>query len=87
MIFVPFVVRLGRLATVMEYGNHLELLCRDHPVLAAELGDSDALENVLGWMNRRGFPAGTVDLVPQDEFSYDFLIHLEEQRWLAFGVN
>ena len=71
----------------MAYLDHLQVLHRDHPALADELGASDALENVLGWMNRRGFPSGSVDLVPQDEFSYDFLIHLEEQHWLAFGVN
>ena len=71
----------------MEYAAHFQSLRRDHPALAAEFGASDALENILGWMNRRGFPPGSVDLVPQDEFSYDFLIRLEEDRWLAFGVN
>jgi len=71
----------------MEYLGHLDLLHRDHPALAAELGESDSLENVLLWMNRRGFAPGSVDLVPQDEFSYDFLFHLEEERWLVFGVN
>ena len=41
-----------------------------------------------GWMQRRGFPPGSVDLVAQDEFRYDFLIRLEpEDRWLIFGVN
>jgi hypothetical protein len=71
-----------------EYLAHVADLQPDHPDLAEPFGHSDSLENVLGWMNERGFPPGSVDMVSQDEFSYDFLIRLEaEDRWLVFGVN
>ena len=71
-----------------EYLDHVATLQPDHPELAKAFGCSDSLENVLGWMKERGFPPGSVDLVSQDEFSYDFLIRLEaEDRWLVFGVN
>lgn len=72
----------------MEYAGHIGKLRADYPDLAAEFAPSDALENVLGWMERHSFPPGSVDIVPQDEFSYDFLICLgPPDRWLVFGVN
>jgi len=71
-----------------EYLDHVADLRQDHPELAQSFCRSDSLEYVLGWMNERGFPPGSVDMVSQDEFSYDFLIRLEaEDRWLVFGVN
>lgn len=70
-----------------EYDDHLALIRVDYPALAAEF-TRDSIEYVLDWMGRRGFPPGSVEMVPQDEFSYDFLIRLEpEARWLVFGVN
>lgn len=72
----------------MEYLDHVDVLRIEHADLADVFARSDSLENVLSWMKERGFPAGSVDLVSQDEFSYDFLIRLEsEDRWLVFGVN
>jgi len=77
-----------RPAQGLEFQEYVQALRQDYPNLAAEFSPSDSLENVLAWMQRRGFPPGSVDLVAQDEFSYDFLIHLEpEDRWLVFGVN
>jgi len=70
-----------------EYADYLEDLRASHPHLAADFAP-DSLENVLQWMARRGLPSGSVDLVGQDEFSYDFLIELEPAgRFLVFGVN
>jgi hypothetical protein len=72
----------------MEYADHVLALRADFPDLAAALGQSDSLENVLDWMATRNLPSGAVDIIGQDEFSYDFLIQLEpDGRWLAFGVN
>lgn len=71
-----------------EYLDYVATLRTDQPELADVFARSDSLENVLLWMKERGFPPGAVDLVSQDEFSYDFLIRLEvEDRWLVFGVN
>ena len=53
-----------------------------------EFTGRDSIEHVLDWMQRRGFPPGSVDMVEQDEFSFDFLIHMEpENSWLVFAVN
>lgn len=73
---------------MLEYADYITVLRSGYPDLATVFALSDSLENVLGWMNKRGFPPGSVDMVSQDEFSYDFLIRLEaEDRWLVFGVN
>ena len=71
----------------MEYLDNFRELERDHADLATAIGESDRLENVLLWLQRQNLPPDSVDLVAQDEFSYDFLIRLAEERWLVFGVN
>ena len=72
----------------MEYCDHIAALRSEYPDLAAPFARSDSLETVLDWMETRDLPAGALDLIGQDEFSYDFLIRLEpEGRWLVFGVN
>jgi hypothetical protein len=45
------------------------------------------LEQLLAWMQRHGLSLDAMDLVAQDEFSYDLLIPLPDGRWLAFGVT
>jgi len=71
-----------------EYADYVNELRADFPDLAAAFGPSDSLENVLDWMQTRELPTGAVDIIGQDEFSYDFLIRLDaEGRWLVFGVN
>lgn len=72
---------------MLEYQTHVDRLAEEEPTLSSELGHSDSLENVLLWLQRQNLPPDSVDLVAQDEFSYDFLIRLAEQRWLVFGVN
>jgi hypothetical protein len=71
-----------------SYSDHVTALAMDHPDLASNFSHSDSLENVLDWMQTRDLPSGAVDIIGQDEFSYDFLIRLQpEGRWLVFGVN
>jgi len=72
----------------VEYADHIAVLHQTHPDLAAVFGRSDSLKNVLAWLEERNLPGGAVDIVGQDEFSYDFLVRLPEaDHWLAFGVN
>jgi hypothetical protein len=72
----------------MDYSEHVAVLASERPELAEVFARSDSLENVLDWMESRPLSAGSVDIIGQDEFSYDFLIRLEpEDRWLVFGVN
>jgi hypothetical protein len=71
-----------------QYADYVNALRADLPDLAAVFAPSDSLEKVLDWMQTRDLPAGAVDIIGQDEFSYDFLIRLDaEGRWLVFGVN
>lgn len=70
-----------------EFADYVATLRAEHPELAAIFGRSDSVENVLDWMQAQNPAVGAVDLIGQDEFSYDFLISLEECRWLVFGVN
>jgi hypothetical protein len=73
---------------MLEYADHVEALRAAHPEFADIFGGSDSLEMVLDWMEERRLPSGCVQLIGQDEYSYDFLIRLEpENRWLVFGVN
>ena len=75
-------------ANYLEYADYVDQLRAEHPDLAPEFAGRDSIEHVVAWMKRRGFPPGFVDIVGQDEFSYDFLIQLEPGgRWLVFGVN
>ena len=71
-----------------EFADYVADLAADYPNLSEVFGQSDSVENVLDWMQQRDLPSGAVDLIGQDEFSYDFLIRLDaEERWLVFGVN
>jgi hypothetical protein len=70
----------------MNYADTVEELRRGQPELAERCQSFDGVTQVVDWLET--LPAKpTIDFVSHDEFSYDFLIHLDEQRWLAFGVN
>jgi hypothetical protein len=72
----------------LEYAEHVELLRATEPILAGELAEFHGVEQVLQWMQQRGLIKPALDLVGQDEFSYDFVIEFEPNgRWLAFGVS
>lgn len=45
-----------------------------------------SVEKILAWMNANDVPADQLDLVQQDEFSFDLLLPWHE-RWLAFAVS
>jgi hypothetical protein len=75
---------------VLDYPDYIKRLRGQEPVLAEELAGFHGVENVLQWMEQRGLcqQKQTIDLVGQDEFSYDFLLQLEPAgRWLVFGVT
>jgi hypothetical protein len=72
----------------MEYHDYVAVLRRQDPELADEIAAFQGLDAVLNWMRDRALPQGCIDLVGQDEFEYDFVVHLNEQnRWLAFGIT
>jgi hypothetical protein len=73
----------------LDYADYVIRLRVQDPDLAAELAGFHGIENVLQWSQQRGFLAKEgIDIVGQDEFSYDFLLQFGTGgRWLAFGVN
>jgi hypothetical protein len=72
----------------MEYQDYVERLRADEPELAGELAPFHTLESVLPWMDSRGLPLASVDVVFQDEYSHDFLIPLEAGgKYLVFGIT
>jgi hypothetical protein len=71
-----------------DYQDHVKELARSNPDLAALVAGWSSLESVLEWMKEKDFPPGSIDLIGQDEFEYDFLLELEPKgQWLAFGVT
>jgi hypothetical protein len=70
-----------------EYTDYVAELRSADGYLADAFASYESVEHVLGWMKQQGLPPGSVDMVAQDEFHYDFLIHLLDGRWLVFGVN
>jgi hypothetical protein len=72
----------------LDYSDYVAKLRSCEPELADALAGFHGVEDVLQWMQRRGLCHMPVDIVGQDEFSYDFLVQFEAQgRWLAFGVT
>ena len=72
----------------LEYQDYVQLLRSKEPVLADELASFTGVEHVLTWMQKRGLGKPPIDMVGQDEFSYDFLLQFEPHgRWLAFAVT
>jgi hypothetical protein len=71
-----------------EYPHYADRLQAEAPDLAREIAAFTGIEQVLAWMQQRGLGQAAIDIVGQDEFSYDFLVELEKDgRWLAFGVT
>ena len=71
-----------------QYQDEVKDLARSNPDLAQLVANWHSLESVLEWMKEKGFPPGSIDLIGQDEFEYDFLLEMEPKgRWLVFGVT
>lgn len=71
-----------------EYAAFVERLQVADPDLASQVRPFESITQVLDWMKQRDIGRGAVDFVSQDEFNYDFLIHLRpEDKWIVFGVS
>lgn len=71
----------------MEYLEYVADLRDDHPDWAAAFARFDGIMHMLDWMQDNDLARARVDMISHDEFNYDFLIPLSDQRWLVFGVN
>jgi hypothetical protein len=72
----------------MTYLEQLERLKDGDPVLGEQVARLPNLEAILKWAPGAGISFGGIDLVQQDEYSYDLYLPLpDQQRWLVIGVS
>lgn len=71
----------------MNYVDQLASLCAADPTLGEQVKPLQNLEAILKWAPGAGIPFAGIDLVQQDEYSYDLYLPLPDARWLVFGVS
>ncbi len=71
----------------MNYAEQLAALTEADPVLGSQVAGLRNLEAILKWAPGGGIPFAGIDLVQQDEYSYDLYLPLPDSRWLVFGVS
>jgi hypothetical protein len=71
----------------MTYPDQLAALATADPALGAEVARLRNLEAILKWAPAAGIPLAGIDLVQQDEYSYDLFLPLPDSRWIVFGVS
>lgn len=71
----------------MTYAEQLDAFRAADPELGAQLAPLRNLEAILKWAPCAGIDFAGIDLVQQDEYSYDLLLPLPDARWLNFGVS
>jgi hypothetical protein len=71
----------------MNYAEQLASLCSSDPILGAQIVPLRNLEAILKWAPRAGIDFAAIDLIQQDEYSYDLFLPLPDTRWLVFGVS
>jgi hypothetical protein len=71
----------------MDYAAQLATFTTADPVLSAEVAKLRNLEAILKWAPAAGIPFAGIDLVQQDEYSYDLFLPLPDTRWIVFGVS
>jgi hypothetical protein len=71
----------------MTYADQLAAVTAADPALGGEVASLRNLEAILKWAPGAGIPFAGIDLVQQDEYSYDLCLPLPDARWLVFGVS
>ncbi len=71
----------------MTYTEQLAALTVSDPALGAQVAPLRNLEAILKWAPSAGIAFAGIDLVQQDEYSYDLYLPLPDSRWLVFGVS
>jgi hypothetical protein len=71
----------------MNYTDQLAALTATDPALGNAVAGLRNLEAILTWAPGAGVPFAGIDLVQQDEYSYDLYLPLPDSRWLVFGVS
>jgi hypothetical protein len=71
----------------MTYPEQLASLTATDPTLGAQAEPLRNLEAILKWAPGAGISLAGIDLVQQDEYSYDLFLPLPDSRWIVFGVS
>ncbi len=71
----------------MTYADQLLEMSKQVPDLATQIATLRNLEAILKWAPRAGVPFSQIDLLQQDEYSYDLYLQLPDSRWITFGVT
>ena len=72
----------------MTYAEQLALLSSSDPLLGGQIAGLRNLEAILKWAPGAGIAFSGIDLLQQDEYSYDLFLPLPNgSRWLVFGVS
>jgi hypothetical protein len=71
----------------VNYTEQLAALSNADPALGEQVAKLRNLEAILRWAPGAGVPLAGIDLVQQDEYSYDLYLPLPDTRWLVFGVS
>jgi hypothetical protein len=71
----------------MNYSQQLALLNEQDPALGEQISPLRNLEAILKWATATGIAFRDIDLVQQDEYSYDLYLPLPDSRWLVYGVS
>ncbi len=71
----------------MNYAEQLAELRHREPALSAQLESLRNLEAILKWATATGIAFRDIDLVQQDEYSYDLFLPLPDSRWLVYAVS
>jgi hypothetical protein len=57
------------------------------PALGSEVARLKNLEGILRWAPDAGISFAGIDLIQQDEYSYDLLLPMKDFRWMVFGIT
>ena len=71
----------------MNYAEQHATLSAADPALGSQIAGLRNLEAILKWAPTAGIPFAGIDLIQQDEYSYDLFLPLPDSRWLTFGVS
>ena len=71
----------------MDYAQQLGALIAADPSLGEQVRSLRNLEAILKWAPGAGIDFAAIDLLQQDEYSYDLYLPLPDGRWLTFGVS
>ncbi|MCI0704741.1 MAG: hypothetical protein L0241_27100 [Planctomycetia bacterium] len=72
----------------MNYTDQLSALIESDPALGEQVAKLPNLKAILKWAPGVGIAFAGIDLVQQDEYSYDLYLPLPDSvRWLVFGVS